>query len=94
MPIYRIRRKSLPRMIELMQTNPVVIGSRYMPGGGAQGWDFRRHFLSFGANLYARTLTGIPAHDLTAGFVGYRADALRMIDLEGIKSKAMPFRWR
>jgi dolichol-phosphate mannosyltransferase len=83
--------EALPRMIELIQTNPVVIGSRYMPGGGAQGWDIRRHFLSFGANLYARVLTGIPAHDLTAGFVGYRADALRMIDLDKVYSDGYAF---
>jgi len=67
----------LPTMIEMLQSHPVVIGSRYIAGGGANGWDARRHFLSFGANLYARTLTGIPAHDLTAGFVGYRSEALR-----------------
>lgn len=83
--------ESLPRMIELLKTNPVVIGSRYVAGGGANGWDFRRHALSFGANIYARTLTGIPAHDLTAGFVGYQADALRKLNLEGITSEGYAF---
>ncbi|MGB8888593.1 MAG: polyprenol monophosphomannose synthase [Candidatus Korobacteraceae bacterium] len=83
--------ESLPRMIELLKTNPVVIGSRYVAGGGANGWDFRRHALSFGANLYARTLTGIPAHDLTAGFVGYQADAVRRLNLEGITSEGYAF---
>ncbi|HLI62203.1 MAG TPA: polyprenol monophosphomannose synthase [Terriglobales bacterium] len=83
--------ESLPRMIELLKTHPVVIGSRYASGGGAQGWDFRRHLLSFGANLYARVLTGIPAHDLTAGFVGYQADVLRTIDLDAIRSEGYAF---
>lgn len=83
--------ESLPRMIQMVQENPVVIGSRYISGGGASGWDARRHFLSFGANLYARTLTGIPAHDLTAGFVGYRADALRQIDLDAIHTEGYAF---
>jgi dolichol-phosphate mannosyltransferase len=83
--------ESLPRMIELLKTNPVVIGSRYVSGGGANGWDFRRHALSFGANIYARILTGIPAHDLTAGFVGYQANALRQLNLEGIKSEGYAF---
>src|SRR6201995_3018693 len=41
----------LPRMIEMLQTWPVVIGSRYVEGGGSQNWDFRRKLLSFGANL-------------------------------------------
>ncbi len=83
--------ESLPTMIELLRTNPVVIGSRYVAGGGAKGWDIRRHFLSFGANLYARTFTGIPAHDLTAGFVGYRAETLRKIDLDAIQSEGYAF---
>ena len=81
----------LPRMIELLKTNPVVIGSRYVAGGGAKGWDFRRRFLSFGANIYARILTGIPAHDLTAGFVGYQADALRKLNLDSITSEGYAF---
>ena len=83
--------ESLPRMIELLKTNPVVIGSRYVSGGGANGWDFRRHALSFGANIYARILTGIPAHDLTAGFVGYQANTLRLLKLEEIRSEGFAF---
>lgn len=83
--------ESLPLMIELLKTHPVVIGSRYVKGGGAQGWDFRRHFLSFGANLYARLLTGVPAHDLTAGFVGYQAGVLRKLDVDRIHSEGYAF---
>jgi dolichol-phosphate mannosyltransferase len=81
----------LPRMIDLVQTHPVVIGSRYVSGGGASGWDVRRHFLSFGANLYARLLTAVPAHDLTAGFVGYQTGVLRKINLDGIRSEGYAF---
>ncbi|HUI82688.1 MAG TPA: polyprenol monophosphomannose synthase [Candidatus Binatia bacterium] len=81
----------LPQMIELLRTNPVVIGSRYLAGGGAQGWDIRRRALSFGANLYARLLTGVPVHDMTAGFVGYRTEVLRRIDLDAIGSEGYAF---
>ena len=81
----------LPQMIELLKTNPVVIGSRYVKGGGAQNWDVRRRFLSFGANLYARTFTGVPVHDMTAGFVGYQADVLRKINLDDIGSEGYAF---
>lgn len=81
----------LPTMIELLKTNPVVIGSRYVEGGGAQGWDVRRRALSFGANLYARTFTGVPVHDMTAGFVGYRTEVLRRIDLDTIRSEGYAF---
>jgi dolichol-phosphate mannosyltransferase len=78
-------------MIELLKTSDVVIGSRYVRGGGAENWDIRRRTLSFGANLYARTLTGVPVHDMTAGFVGYRASVLRRIDLDSIRSEGYAF---
>jgi dolichol-phosphate mannosyltransferase len=81
----------LPRMIALLKTNPVVIGSRYVAGGGALNWDVRRRFLSFGANLYARLFTGVPVHDMTAGFVGYQAAVLRSIDLDQINSEGYSF---
>jgi len=81
----------LPTMIELLKSNPVVIGSRYVAGGGAQGWDFRRRALSFGANLYARLFTGVPVRDMTAGFVGYQTDVLRKIDLDAIRSEGYAF---
>ncbi len=81
----------LPQMIELLKSNDVVIGSRYVLGGGAENWDIRRRALSFGANLYARTFTGVPVHDMTAGFVGYRAEVLRKIDLDAIRSEGYAF---
>jgi dolichol-phosphate mannosyltransferase len=81
----------LPRMIELLKTSDVVIGSRYVMGGGAENWDIRRRTLSFGANLYARTFTGVPVHDMTAGFVGYRVAVLRKIDLDSIRSEGYAF---
>jgi glycosyltransferase involved in cell wall biosynthesis len=81
----------LPTMIGLLKTNPVVIGSRYVKGGGAEGWDVRRRILSFGANLYARMFTGVPIHDMTAGFVGYRTEVLRKIDFDSIRSEGYAF---
>jgi dolichol-phosphate mannosyltransferase len=81
----------LPRMLEMLKTCDVVIGSRYVSGGGSRNWSLPRKTLSFGANLYARVLTGIPAHDLTAGFVGYRANILRQIDLNRISSNGYAF---
>ena len=81
----------LPRMIELLKTNPVVIGSRYVAGGGASNWNLFRRCLSYGANLYARLLTGVPVHDMTAGFVGYQTETLRLIDLDGIRSEGYSF---
>ncbi len=83
----------LPRMLEMLRTKPcpVVIGSRYVKGGGAKNWSLSRRTLSFGANLYARLFTGVPVHDMTAGFVGYRTEVLRKIDLDHIRSEGYAF---
>jgi hypothetical protein len=81
----------LPKIIDALQTWPVVIGSRYVAGGGSQNWDLRRKCLSYGANVYARLLTGVPVHDMTAGFVGYQAAILRKIDLAQIRSEGYAF---
>jgi len=83
--------EALPQMIELLRTHPVVIGSRYVPGGGTRNWAFERRWLSSCANLYARLLTGVPVHDMTAGFVGYQAGALRKIDLDKVGSEGYAF---
>ncbi len=83
--------EALPRMIELLRIHPVVIGSRYVRGGGSRNWDLRRRCLSYGGNVYARLLTGVPAHDMTAGFVGYQAGVLRRIDLDAIRSEGYAF---
>ena len=81
----------LPRMIALLQEYDVVIGSRYIKNGGVKDWEFIRRNLSYGANLYARVLTGVPVCDLTAGFVGYRTSALRAIDLEAFVCEGYAF---
>src|SRR5215471_17161558 len=81
----------LPHMIELLRNCPVVIGSRYVGGGGTRNWDLRRRFLSYGANLYARFLTGVPVCDMTAGFVGYQAAALQGVNLDQIRSEGYAF---
>lgn len=61
------------------------IGSRYMPGGGVDNWPFDRRFLSYGASIYVRIITGMNIKDPTAGFVCYRAQVLKSIDLDKIK---------
>jgi dolichol-phosphate mannosyltransferase len=78
-------------MLKLLKTYPVVIGSRYVKGGGARNWDLGRRVLSSCGNRYARLLTGVPVHDMTAGFVGYHASVLRNIDLDSISSEGYAF---
>jgi len=60
--------KYIPDMVALSQENHVVIGSRYVPGGGAKNCSWKRVLLSKGGNLFARTALGLKANDATAGF--------------------------
>lgn len=64
----------------------VVIGSRYVRGGGVPQWEAWRRGLSWGGNMYARLVTGVPIRDLTAGFVCFRREVLERMDLSKIHS--------
>jgi dolichol-phosphate mannosyltransferase len=63
----------------------VSIGSRYVPGGGVVNWPKNRLFLSKGASMYTRMVTGMPVKDPTAGFVCYRRPVLETLDLDKIR---------
>ncbi|MBK9106489.1 MAG: polyprenol monophosphomannose synthase [Saprospiraceae bacterium] len=63
----------------------VSIGSRYVPGGGVVNWPNDRLFLSKGASLYTRIVTGMPVMDPTAGFICYRREVLETLDLDKIR---------
>ncbi len=69
----------------------VVIGSRYVPGGGTVNWDLGRNLLSRTAAAYARAVLGFNVHDPTAGFVCYRRHVLENIDLAAIRSEGYGF---
>lgn len=88
----------LPRLIEAAQHADVVIGSRYVPGGGTAGWSPARERLSRAGNLYARRLLGMPFRDSTAGFRLYRRRVLEAIDLNEVTSDGYGFQiemvWR
>lgn len=58
----------------------LVIGSRYVTGGGTTDWPIRRQLLSRWGNAYTRTVLGVEPHDCTGGYRAYRADALRRIE--------------
>jgi len=63
----------------------VVVGSRYVPGGGVLDWPRKRLWLSKVASFYVRMITGLPVHDVTAGFVGYQRKVLAGLDLDKIR---------
>ncbi len=81
----------LPAMLEMASDYDLVIGSRYVPGGGIENWALRRRILSRLANLYTRLLLRVPVHDCTAGFRCYRSEVLRRVDLDGIRSSGYAF---
>ena len=71
----------IPTMFRLIDDGAdVVIGSRYVPGGGTQDWPLRRRLLSKWGNRYTGLLLGAKVHDCTAGFRAYRAEVLQRID--------------
>ncbi|MCC6486530.1 MAG: polyprenol monophosphomannose synthase [Candidatus Hydrogenedentes bacterium] len=78
-------------MLEAAQEAGLVIGSRYAAGGRVENWPLPRLLLSRMGTWYARLATGLPVADCTAGFKCFRADALRAIDLAGIRSNGYCF---
>ena len=81
----------IPAMIALSKHKHMVIGSRYVPGGGALNCTWQRVWLSKGANLMAKTALGLKAMDTTAGFRLYRRQVLESIPLENIFSSGYSF---
>jgi len=83
--------KYIPIFLDAIKDYDLVIGSRYVRGGGTTKWNFFRKFLSVGGSLYARTILGMKIQDMTAGFKMYRGYILQSIDLDQIKSTGYSF---
>jgi dolichol-phosphate mannosyltransferase len=82
----------LPDLLALARAGAdVVVGSRYVAGGGTENWGVGRKIISRGGSLYARTILGIKVRDVTAGFICYRRRALEAIDLGAITSNGYSF---
>ena len=69
----------------------LVVGSRYKTGVNVINWPMSRLLLSYGANLYARWITGLPLTDATAGFKCFRREVLAAIPLEKVRSNGYAF---
>lgn len=69
----------------------VVLGSRWVPGGGVVNWPARRRLLSRGGSAYSRIALGVPAKDVTGGFRAFTADALRRIHFADVESQGYCF---
>lgn len=83
----------IPLMLEAIADNDVVIGSRYVQGGGVDAkWSPIRRFLSWwGNSVYARLILGLKVHDATGGFKCFRREALAGLDLDKIRSQGYAF---
>ena len=82
----------LPQMLALAEDGAdLVVGSRYVPGGGTENWGLGRQLISRGGGLYARTILGVDVRDVTAGFVCWRRAALEAIALSTITSNGYSF---
>src|SRR5438874_8677187 len=81
----------LPDFLKAIEHSDLVIGSRYISGGGTPNWSFLRRFISGGGNIFARFMLGIPVQDCTAGFRCYRRQVLESIDLDTIQSQGYAF---
>ena len=82
----------LPELLRLAREGAdVVIGSRYVEGGGTENWGVGRKLISRGGSLYARTVLGVKVRDLTSGFICWRRRALEAIDLDAVRSNGYSF---
>ena len=76
----------VPRLAAAAGHADLVLGSRYVEGGGTRNWGLLRRFISRGGSLYAQALLQLGVRDLTGGFKCYRRDVLERIDLDAISS--------
>lgn len=83
--------QALPGMLELSERADLVIGSRYVAGGGTEGWPWHRKALSRSANIYAKTILRLPIKDVTTGYRCFNRNVLERIDLKKVQSTGYGF---
>lgn len=82
----------IPQFLQLVADGAdLVIGSRYVTGGGTTDWPVRRQLLSKWGNAYTRTILGVPARDCTGGYRAYRATSLRAIEPTSTSAEGYAF---
>jgi dolichol-phosphate mannosyltransferase len=81
----------LPELLAAAEDADLVLGSRYVPGGGVRDWGLLRRLVSRGGGLYARTVLRVDVRDLTGGFKCIRREVLETIDLGSIRADGYGF---
>jgi dolichol-phosphate mannosyltransferase len=90
--------EQLPNLLAALRDADLVLGSRWVAGGGVENWPWSREVLSRGGNAYTRVMLGVPLHDATGGYRAFRAETLRALDLHEVASQGYCFQvdlaWR
>lgn len=90
--------EQLPNLLEALDSADLVLGSRWIQGGGTLNWSKNREFLSKGGNYYTKKMLGIDINDATGGYRVFKADTLRALDLHEVASAGYCFQvdlaWR
>ncbi len=88
----------LPEFWRLLKDHDVVLGSRYVEGGGVKNWGLARRFISRGGSVYARSILGMPIQDMTGGYNAWRRNVLEAVDISTLRSEGYAFqielKWR
>jgi dolichol-phosphate mannosyltransferase len=83
--------KYLPSLVDGLAKNDVVIGSRYVKGGGVVNWGLMRKLISRGGSTFARTVLRLSPHDLTGGFKAWSGKTLTALPLDRLHSGGYVF---
>jgi dolichol-phosphate mannosyltransferase len=81
----------LPALLAGMGRHDVMIGSRYVPGGGVENWPLSRRVISYGVNALVRVLMRLSARDCSGAYRCYRVAKLREAHLERLRSRGYSF---
>ena len=81
----------LPRLLAAAEEADLVLGSRYVPGGGVRDWGVLRRLISRGGSWYARRILRVPVRDLTGGFKCFRREVLERLDLHDVHADGYGF---
>jgi dolichol-phosphate mannosyltransferase len=88
----------IPDLLAAIDGVDVAVGSRYVPGGGIEGWPLRRRVMSRAVNQFVRSWLGLPLRDCSGAFRCYRVDALKRLNLDRIVATGYAFQeevlWR
>ncbi|HEX9015885.1 MAG TPA: polyprenol monophosphomannose synthase, partial [Chloroflexota bacterium] len=81
----------LPAMLKALEGADLVLGSRYVPGGGTRNWGAVRRLISKGGSTYARLVLGVGVHDLTGGFKLFRRNVVQSLVADAVRSNGYSF---